>query len=46
MLLFGGMWILDHVIRKAVESYKWGSISHLSESMQDRGTEDDLNMVA
>ena len=38
-----GMWTLGLWIRKAVECFKWGFMSHTSRSMEDSGAEADLN---
>ena len=46
MLLFGGMWIWELWIWKAVECFKWGLMHHPRRSMEDRCAENDLNLGA
>jgi hypothetical protein len=40
MFLFGGMWILGLWIRKSVQHFKWGLMSHFSRNMEDGAAED------
>jgi hypothetical protein len=41
--LFGGMWILELLIWKAVECYKFSLMDHDSKNMEDIGVESNLN---
>ena len=43
MFLFEGMWTWGHWIRKAVECFQCGLISHPSRNMEVNGAEGDLN---